>query len=343
MYEQQRNGSGTSRNGSSTSLSQNKSSTNSLAKEISKNFFEFNLHVSLIHLIDTSNDICLIHGSLSLLIQISNIDNENKSRIANDLDISDQLLVILQEYDENSKKLASKLLLQLCIEEKIKSEITHLDGIQVLLSLLHNHNHLDILWNIIWCLVQLCSYNENKKEIRLVGGLPVILSILCEKSLDSQLDIDSGSTKQATNDLENSDKRSKAKFQIQAACCALVGELAFNETNSYQIVNTNGVYLVASKLLISRTVTESNNSSDTELHTKEIERLHCNAWRTLRLMFSAERHRSLIKKIIPFNMFEQFVDIGNYKKDLKLYQPLLESFYKLNVSIFSSFFFFFDF
>lgn len=69
IYEQ-RNGSGTSRNGSSTSLKQ----TNSLAKEISKHFFDFNLHVSLLHLIDTSNDICLIHGSLSLLIQISNIE-----------------------------------------------------------------------------------------------------------------------------------------------------------------------------------------------------------------------------------------------------------------------------
>lgn len=116
---------------------------------------------------------------------------------------------------------------------------------------------------------------------------------------------------------------------LSIACCALVGELAFNETNSYQIVNTNGVYLIASKLLISRLSTD--NVSEAE-HAKEIERLHCNAWRTLRIMFSAERHRSLIKKLIPFNMFEQFVDIGNYKKDLKLYQPLLELFYKLTVN-----------
>jgi NIMA (never in mitosis gene a)-related kinase len=97
-------------------------------------------------------------------------------------------------------------------------------------------------------------------------------------------------------------------------------------------VNTNGVFLVASKLLVSRTVNSASSENTESEHTKEIERLHCNAWRTLRLMFSAERHRSLIKKIIPFNMFEQFVDIGNYKKDLKLYQPLLESFYKLSVS-----------
>lgn len=98
-------------------------------------------------------------------------------------------------------------------------------------------------------------------------------------------------------------------------------------------MNTNGVFLVASKLLITRTAHSATENTEAE-HTKEIERLHCNAWRTLRLMFSAERHRSLIKKIIPFQMFEQFVDIGNYKKDLKLYQHLLESFYKLSVRLF---------
>ena len=47
---------------------------------------------------------------------------------------------------------------------------------------------MDIVWNIIWCLVQLCSFpEENKKEIRLMGGIPLILSILYDKSLDLQL------------------------------------------------------------------------------------------------------------------------------------------------------------
>ncbi len=45
-------------------------------------------------------------------------------------------------------------------------------------SLLHNHNNLDILWNVIWTLVQLCSHEDNKREIRLMGGIPIILSVL---------------------------------------------------------------------------------------------------------------------------------------------------------------------
>jgi NIMA (never in mitosis gene a)-related kinase len=106
-------------------------------------------------------------------------------------------------------------------------------------------------------------------------------------------------------------------------------------------VNTNGVYLVASKLLIpvqlvtASGLNDSNGSSresSSSTHpdrNKEVERLHCNVWRTLRLLFSTERHRALLKKLIPFSMFEQFVDVGNYKKDIKLYQPLVESFYRL--------------
>lgn len=109
--------------------------TTSPNKEISKIFFENDLHVSLMQLIVTSNDISLIHGSLNLFIHLLNIDIENKARLVNDLDISDQLLLMLQEYDEDSKKFASKLLCSLCSEEKIKSEITHLDGIFLLLNL----------------------------------------------------------------------------------------------------------------------------------------------------------------------------------------------------------------
>ena len=153
-------------------------------RELSKTFFELQIHVSLMQLINTSNDLCLIHGSLNLFLQVASQSGDNKAKLVADLDISDQLLLILQEYDQDSKRLASKLLCLLCNEDKIKSELTHLDGVQILLSLLHNHSNMDILWNIIWCLVQLSSYEENKKEIRLMGGIPLVLSMLCDKNLD---------------------------------------------------------------------------------------------------------------------------------------------------------------
>jgi hypothetical protein len=188
---------GTSRQGSAASSStanNNKSASNNLVKRLSRRFFSLNVHVSIMQLLENSNELSLVHPSLNLLVQVCSIDVENRGRLATDLHISDQLLLILQEYDEDSKKLAVKLLCLLCIEDKIKSEVSSLDGIQVLLSLLDSQNNLDILWNVIWCLVQLSSYDDNKREIRLMGGIPLVLSILCDKNLDVQSSSETATT-----------------------------------------------------------------------------------------------------------------------------------------------------
>ena len=76
--QQQRNGSGggNSRVGSGGNSSNIKlpTSMNSLGKEITKTFFEYNLHVGLMQIIEASNELCLIHASLSILIQISTLE-----------------------------------------------------------------------------------------------------------------------------------------------------------------------------------------------------------------------------------------------------------------------------
>lgn len=330
---EQRNPSKASKAASSSSTSSGGAAKQSkLAESVFRSLFENSLHIHLMQLIERSNELCHVHNSFSLLVHICNLSVENRSKLTNDFGITDHLLLILQEYDDDSKKYASRLLSVLCADERIRTEVTNLDGIQILLSLLNFRNNTETIWNVIWCLVQLCSSSENKKEIRITGGIPLILSLLCDSQYDQQqtltdqtTDLDS-SQKKALAELESLQKH-KSKMDIQAACCALVGELALDETSSYQIVNSNGVFLVASKLLITRS---SNSTTENQSEIEKLERLHRNVWRTLRLLFSAERHRFLIKKIIPFSMLETFVDIGNYKKDLKLYQRLLELFYSLN-------------
>lgn len=244
-----------------------------------------------------------------------------------DLDLCSQLLIILQEYDDTSKRLAANFLRLMCSEDKIKNEISFLDGLQIFISLL-NTNNLEILWNVIWCLVQLSSYSENYKDIRLLGGIPLVLSILSEKYFDSlserQPSTGHDSLKGVLGTGENdiSEERQKWILNIQSACCALIGELALNETNSYTIVNLNGVYLIANKL-----VTDEYRSTSSH---ERVETLYCNSLRALRIIYSIKRHRSLIKKILPNKLIEEFVNIGNYKKDLKLYRSLLENYYKLS-------------
>ena len=80
QQQQQRTGSGSgaSRVGSGGNNSNNKqsssSSMNVLGKEVAKSFFEYNLHVGLMQIIESSNELCLIHASLNILIQISTLE-----------------------------------------------------------------------------------------------------------------------------------------------------------------------------------------------------------------------------------------------------------------------------
>ena len=79
--QQQRSGSGSGANrvgsgGNNTSVANKHSASciNGLGKEIVKNFFEYNLHVGLMQIIEASNELCLIHASLNILIQISTLE-----------------------------------------------------------------------------------------------------------------------------------------------------------------------------------------------------------------------------------------------------------------------------
>ena len=77
---QARNGSGGGGGGGSrvgsggNSKQSNASSINGLGKEIAKHFFENNLHVGLMQIIEASNELCLIHASLNILIQICTLE-----------------------------------------------------------------------------------------------------------------------------------------------------------------------------------------------------------------------------------------------------------------------------
>jgi hypothetical protein len=77
--QQQRNGSGGPRVGSggggnSSNNKQLTTSLNSLGKEVTRIFFDSNLHVGLMQIIEASNELCLIHASLNILIQISTLE-----------------------------------------------------------------------------------------------------------------------------------------------------------------------------------------------------------------------------------------------------------------------------
>ncbi|NWS43711.1 NEK10 kinase, partial [Probosciger aterrimus] len=200
------------------------------------------------------------------------------------------------------------------------------EGVPVLLSLLHS-DHIKLLWSIVWILVQVCEDPETSVEIRIWGGIKQLLHIL---QGDRNLVSDSssaGSLSSAnaagriqyfhlSSDL-SPDEMQENTFSLQAACCAAITELVLNETNSYQVVQVNAVrflLLTCSLFRHSPTLTGVNSYST--------------ILSALRFLFSMERNRHIFKRLFPTDLFEIFIDIGHYVRDITAYEELVS---KLNL------------
>ena len=48
------------------------------------------------------------------------------------------------------------------------------------------------------------------------------------------------------------------------------------------------------------------------------------ALRALRFLFSVERNRRHFKRMFPAELFEAFIDIGHYNRDIAAYLPLVD-------------------
>ena len=77
----------------------------------------------------------------------------------------------------SSSSLAAVALQNLCSVPATKELLSHYDGIPLLLSILHSDN-VELLWQVVWCLVLLSSDTETSNEIRITGGIPLLLSLL---------------------------------------------------------------------------------------------------------------------------------------------------------------------
>ncbi|XP_042371700.1 serine/threonine-protein kinase Nek10-like, partial [Plectropomus leopardus] len=104
---------------------------------------------------------------------------------------------------------------------------------------------------------------------------------------------------------------------LQSACCTVLTELSLDDTSAHHIVQENGVYIIAKLIL-------PQNSG------LKVSSLQCYAFRTLRFLFSVERNRHLFKRLFPTDLFELFIDVGHYVRDLAAYEGL-----QTNVSLYT--------
>ncbi|XP_060036432.1 serine/threonine-protein kinase Nek10 isoform X3 [Erinaceus europaeus] len=236
--------------------------------------------------------------------------------------------MILHEYDLLSKRLTAELLRLLCAEPQVKEQVKLYEGIPVLLSLLHS-DHLKLLWSVVWILVQVCEDPETSVEIRIWGGIKQLLHILRgdRNFVSDRSSIGSLSSANASGRIQQlhlSEDLSPREiqentFSLQAACCAALTELALNDTNAHQVVQENGIYTIAKLILPNK----QKNAAKSNL-------LQCYAFRTLRFLFSMERNRPLFKRLFPTDLFEMFIDIGHYVRDISAYEGLVS---KLNLLV----------
>ncbi|XP_039475575.1 serine/threonine-protein kinase Nek10 isoform X2 [Oreochromis aureus] len=232
--------------------------------------------------------------------------------------IVESLLVILQEYDLLSKRMSAELLRLLCPVQIIRAQVRELDGLPVLLSLLHGQ-HLKLLWSVTWVLVQLCEDPDIRVEIRSWGGVQQLLRLLDSdrQYISDRSSIEALSSANAAGRIQREHMREELSPQevvdnmiaLQSACCTALTELSLDDTSAHHIVQENGIYIIA-KLII------PCDSGET------ITSLQCYAFRALRFLFSVERNRHLFKRLFPTDLFELFIDVGHYVRDLAAYEGL---------------------
>ncbi|OCT75877.1 serine/threonine-protein kinase Nek10 [Xenopus laevis] len=281
-------------------------------------------HKILVKLLAASDSNVLL-GALLALTSLAE-SPECRQRIS-ELSIVESLMMILREFDLLSKRLAADLLRLLCSETEVKEQVKVFDGVPTLLSLLHS-DHLKLLWSVVWILVQICEDPEISVEIRTWGGVKQLLHILKGEQylVSDRSSIGSLSSANASGrirhlylheDLSASEIQEN-KLSLQAACCAALTELVLNDTNAHQVVQENGVYIIGMLIL--------PNKQNEAIRSKAA-MLQCYAFRALRFLFSMERNRDLFKRFFPPDLFEVFIDIGHYIRDIKAYEELV---FKLN-------------
>ncbi|XP_016054347.1 PREDICTED: serine/threonine-protein kinase Nek10 [Miniopterus natalensis] len=282
-------------------------------------------HKTLVNLLG-ARDTNVLLGTLLALASLAE-SPECREKIS-ELNVVENLLMILHEYDLLSKRLTAELLRLLCAEPQVKEQVKLYEGIPILLSLLHS-DHLKLLWSVVWILVQVCEDPETSVEIRVWGGIKQLLHILRgdRNFVSDRSSIGSLSSANAAGRIQQlhlSEDLSPREiqentFSLQAACCAALTELVLNDTNAHQVVQENGVYTIAKLILPNK----QKNAAKTNL-------LQCYAFRALRFLFSMERNRPLFKRLFPADLFEVFIDVGHYVRDISAYEELVS---RLNVLV----------
>uniref|UniRef100_A0AAY5ENI5 Protein kinase domain-containing protein n=1 Tax=Electrophorus electricus TaxID=8005 RepID=A0AAY5ENI5_ELEEL len=272
----------------------------------------------------SAQDTNVLLGSLLALTTLA--DSTKAKEKIGELSIAENLLEILQEHETLSKRLSAELLRLLCPIPYVREQVRQSEGVPVLLSALHT-DHLKLLWSTAWALVQLCQDPESSADICAWGGVQQLLHILQgERTYVSDgSSIETLSSANVAGRLHvqhlsgqiSLPEAEENTVALHSACCAAITELALDDTAAHHVVQVpeteNGVYII-SKLILPHGSTTGQKAAS----------LQCYAFRALRFLFSIKRNRHVFKSLFPPELFEMFIDVGHYVRDITAYEPLRE-------------------
>uniref|UniRef100_A0A3P8U579 NIMA related kinase 10 n=1 Tax=Amphiprion percula TaxID=161767 RepID=A0A3P8U579_AMPPE len=264
-------------------------------------------HRTLVKLLSTTDSSVLL-GALLALTTLAE-SPECKKEIG-ELPIVESLLVILQEYDLLSKRMSAELLRLLSPVQHVRDQVRELEGVPVLLSLLHGQ-HLKLLWSVAWVLVQLCEDPDTRAEIRSWGGVQQLLRLLNSdrRFVSDHSSIETLSSANAAGRIQREHMTEQLSPQEEA-----------DNTAALQKLLTEFILGSLNHLIKFHQRYQKLSENNTLLNLFAY--WQCYAFRTLRFLFSVERNRHLFKRLFPTDLFELFIDVGHYVRDLTAYEGL---------------------
>ena len=213
--------------------------------------------------------------------------------------------IIVTQPKQEFRQLAAEILYNISVSsEENRTIIMENDANTVLLGLLNEE--VVLLEQTLRILENQAHIPESSRQIRTLGGIDRILNMLQTRCMDLS---DALRNKESILNTEN----------IIIAGCDLLTQLAFDDDNSLHIRQMNGVHTLASVLLHGCL----RKSSIAEQEPQEHFPPQVYVLRAMRFVFSLERNRKVFKRIFPTPaLFEMFIEIGQYERDLKKYIPL---------------------
>uniref|UniRef100_A0A8R1I5V2 Protein kinase domain-containing protein n=1 Tax=Caenorhabditis japonica TaxID=281687 RepID=A0A8R1I5V2_CAEJA len=251
-----------------------------------------NLEDGVLMLLATRQMTVLQH-SLEILGRLSDWSTRCRENLCESNTI-DVCLQLIPDGDILTQKLCVSLLRILSNEEQAREQIRIYDGVPTLLGLLSIKNSR-LQWHVAWTLASLAEQVDTSIEIAQLGGISLIMAAIANPKPPGK----------AIGDW----------VAMLTGLTALLAQLAHTSGNQQMMTNANGVYILGKLLAIRKSV-----STDESIDSWHL--LQCSIFRVLRLMYTLDRARQLLKKVLPTEIFEKFVDVGNYNSILTDYDEI---------------------